>query len=95
MNHKNYVIAHRIFEGTVDQAPVYPREITKLALNYDASSIMLGHNHPAGSLSPSLADEKTTQYIKDALETVGVKVLDHIIVANNEQYSFRERNWRC
>lgn len=92
LNAQNYVIAHKIFDGTIDEAPVYPREIIKLALNYDAKSILLGHNHPGGTLSPSRADKNCTKILEDGLYSLGIKLLDHIIVAGNKEYSFAENS---
>ncbi len=89
---QNNVISHKMFEGTVDEAPLYTREIIKLALNYDAKSLLIGHNHPGGSPTPSQADIYSTSQLINALKTVGVNLLDHIIVAGNREYSFAENS---
>ena len=85
------VISTRIIStGTVNEAPVYPREIAKLALFHDASSVFLSHNHPGGSLQPSMPDKLVTNKIADALSSLSISILDHIIVANGKYASFAE-----
>jgi DNA repair protein RadC len=81
-----------LFFGTVDEAAVHPREIVKAALLMDASSIVLVHNHPSGKIEPSREDYDITQKIKAACLTVSVRVLDHIIIGENQYFSFSERN---
>jgi DNA repair protein RadC len=78
-------------EGVVNEAPVYPRAIVKTALDYNASSLILCHNHPAGSTSPSSADLDVTKRLVSALKTVSVTVVDHIIVASMQYVSLAER----
>lgn len=92
LDNQNNVIAHKIFDGSIDQAPVYPREIIKLALNYDAKSVLIGHNHPGGSICPSKADQECTTHLVTALKTVDINVIDHIIVGGGNQYSFVENS---
>ncbi len=79
-----------IFEGTVNHAVVYPREIVKSALLKDASAIICGHNHPSGEVKPSGDDQAITRKIKKACETIDIRLLDHIIVANGEFFSFAD-----
>lgn len=78
------------FEGTVKEAVVYPRKVVECVLRYNASSVILAHNHPGGSVKPSMDDIKTTQKIVNALSTIGVAVNDHFIVAKGEYYSFAQ-----
>jgi DNA repair protein RadC len=80
-----------VHEGTIDQAPVYPRLIVEAALRHQARSVILAHNHPGGTLEPSAADLSVTGEIAAALETISVKVLDHIIVAGDSYISFADR----
>jgi len=90
---QNTLITTKImFEGTIAETPVYPREIIKDALNYDAASIILAHNHPGGSLKPSALDIDVTVKIKEAVSIFNIKLLDHIIVAGEKYYSFSENN---
>jgi DNA repair protein RadC len=89
---QNRVLAQEIlFEGTLTQTSVYPREVVKRALHYNAASVILAHNHPSGIAEPSKADETLTQSLKQALALVDVRVLDHFIVAGNSTLSFVER----
>ncbi|HOW59127.1 MAG TPA: DNA repair protein RadC [Candidatus Omnitrophota bacterium] len=81
-----------IFFGTVDEAAVHPREVVKEALLRNSSNIVLVHNHPSGKIEPSREDYEITQKIKAACQTVSVRVLDHIIVGENQYFSFSERN---
>lgn len=80
-----------LFRGTLTQASVYPREVVKLALAYNAAAVILAHNHPSGVAEPSRADELLTQTLKQALSLVDVKVLDHFIVGSTQTISFAER----
>jgi DNA repair protein RadC len=67
-----------------------PRIILKKALEEDAVSLILCHNHPSGSLKPSRADEELTQKIKEAARFFDIKVLDHLIVSDDGYYSFAD-----
>ena len=80
-----------LFEGTLTQASVYPREIVKRALHHNAASVIFAHNHPSGIVEPSHADEALTKSLKSALDLVDVRVLDHFIVVGNETMSFAEQ----
>lgn len=90
LNKKNILIADELQEfGTVDQTPVYPREVVKRALFYEASAIILVHNHPSGNSKPSQEDIFLTQEIVKACGTISVKVHDHVIICKNDFYSFK------
>jgi DNA repair protein RadC len=80
-----------LFRGTLSQASVYPREIVKAALKHNAAGVVLAHNHPSGHAEPSVADIRLTEAVKQALATVDVQVIDHIIVAKQTALSFVER----
>ena len=91
LDHRNHMLDCReVQEGTVDHAAVYPREILKTALHINATGLILAHNHPAGSLSPSEADRSLTRQIQDAARAMGVTVHDHLIVAAEGSFSFRQ-----
>ncbi|MCD9354702.1 MULTISPECIES: JAB domain-containing protein [Gammaproteobacteria] len=79
-----------MFRGTIDGASVYPRELVKEALRLNAAAVIVSHNHPSGNPEPSSADRTLTQRLKEALELVEVRVLDHIIVAGTTTTSFAE-----
>ncbi len=80
-----------VHEGTINEAPVYPRLIVEAALRHQANSVILSHNHPGGSLQPSKADIEVTKRIKAALEAISIKVVDHIIVGGDKFTSFAEK----
>ena len=91
LNTKNVVIEVKtLFEGSIDSAAVYPREIAKQALDNNSSALILCHNHPSGNTDPSSEDLNITRKIVDALGTLGIRVLDHIIVGDDKYYSFVE-----
>ena len=77
-------------KGTVDHIPVYPREILKRALDLNASSVVMMHNHPSGDANPSNADIEATKEVRRLLETVGIQLVDHLILGHGQSvYSFR------
>lgn len=80
-----------LFEGTLTQTSVYPREVVKRALHHNAASVIFAHNHPSGIAEQSRADELITQALKKALDLVDIRVLDHFIVAGHQTMSFAER----
>lgn len=80
-----------MFRGTLTQTSVYPREVVKEALRFNAAAVILAHNHPSGVAEPSRADEYLTQTLKTALALVDVRVLDHLVVAGGQVTSFAER----
>jgi len=86
----NVIYSAPLFEGTVKEAVVYPRKVVECVIRYNASSVILAHNHPGGSVRPSMDDINTTQKIVNALSTIGVTVNDHFIVAGDKYYSFAQ-----
>lgn len=86
------VIAFEVlFEGTLTQTSVYPRDVARRAFELDAAAVILAHNHPSGVAAPSRADEYVTQTLKSALSLIDVRTLDHVIVAGLDTFSFAER----
>lgn len=80
-----------LFEGTLTQTSVFPREVVRAALRHNAAGAIFAHNHPSGITAPSHTDEVLTAALKSALALVEVKVLDHLIVAGGQVLSFAER----
>ncbi|RUO33899.1 RadC family protein [Aliidiomarina soli] len=80
-----------LFMGTINAAPVYPREIVKLVMQHNAAAVIIAHNHPSGVAEPSLADQKVTERIKRALEVIDVGLLDHFVIGGEGTVSFAER----
>lgn len=75
-----------IFQGTVNQTHVHPRVIVQKAIEYNAAAVILSHNHPSCDLTPCESDRLITQKLKDILEVIDVRVLDHFIVCPNDTY---------
>lgn len=89
---KNQIIEEKtLFEGTVDSSAIYPREIIKDALRYEASSMIFVHNHPSGDPEPSPCDKEITRDLVFAARLMQLKVLDHIIIGNNCFFSFADQ----
>lgn len=88
---KNRLIARKeMFRGTLTHTSVYPREVVKTALAYNAAGVMLAHNHPSGAPEPSESDLLLTRALVQALALVDVRVLDHFVVAGPQVHSFAE-----
>ena len=88
---KNRILEEKtLFEGTVDSSAVYPREIMKDALRYDASSLIFVHNHPSGDPEPSASDKKITKDLVLAARVMQLSVLDHIIIGDDRYFSFAD-----
>ena len=77
-----------LFRGTVDASAVYPREVVKWALQQNAVHLVICHNHPSGALEASAADRSITERIKSALALVDIRLVDHVIIAGDGDYSF-------
>jgi DNA repair protein RadC len=73
-----------LFFGTISSASVHPREVANAALEKNASSVIVAHNHPSGSAEPSRADILITKRLKSALEIIDVKLLDHFVIGKGE-----------
>jgi len=92
LNQRHQMIAFtEMFRGTIDGASVYPREVAKAALAQNAAAVIFSHNHPSGVTEPSMADERITRRLIDALGLFDIRVLDHIVVGKNAATSFAER----
>ena len=89
-NHMNYITHKILFKGTINQSIVHPREIFKEAYLEGASMIVLMHNHPSGSLVPSSYDDEFTKNTVFIGNMMGIKVVDHLIVGNNDYFSYVE-----
>ena len=90
LDRKNKLIADEVLgRGTVDKAPVYPREVVKRSLELNATALILAHNHPSGDPTPSQSDIQMTETIIQATGAVGITVHDHIIIGRHDVASFR------
>jgi DNA repair protein RadC len=88
-NRNRLVRDERFGEGTVNQAPAYPREIAKRAMELQASAVILVHNHPSGDPTPSRDDIQLTRTIADALKPLGIQLHDHLVIARTGHRSLR------
>jgi DNA repair protein RadC len=94
LDRKNVLIAdEEQAKGTVDHVPVYPREVVKRALELNASSLILVHNHPSGDPTPSEADIAMTLKIQEASQALGLSLHDHLIIGKSQELSFRAQGY--
>jgi len=92
MNTRLQVIEfNEMFRGTIDGASVYPREVVKQALKVNASAVIFAHNHPSQVAEPSQADQQITKRLRDILELIEVRVIDHFVIGGSNIISFSER----
>ncbi|MHA6205606.1 RadC family protein [Dyella soli] len=88
LDHRHRVLAfEELFRGTIDGASVHPREVVRACLRHNASAVILAHNHPSGVADPSAADRAITRELRDALQLVDVRVLDHLVIGSGEPVS--------
>ena len=92
LNSQHEVITvEELFQGTIDGAAVYPREVAKSALKHNAAAVILAHNHPSGVVEPSAADRRITERLQQSLGLLDIRVLDHVIVSATGYCSFAEQ----
>ena len=91
-NRHRIIAFEELFQGTIDGASVHPRVVVQKALENNAAAVIFAHNHPSGVAEPSMADQRITQRLKDALALVEIRVLDHFIVTAEDSISFAERS---
>ena len=92
-NQHRLIADEALFLGTINESPIYPRELIKNVLKHNAAAIIMAHNHPSGVAEPSLADRMITTKVTDALKLIEVSILDHIVLGQDESVSFAERGW--
>ena len=80
-----------LFQGTIDGTSVHPREVVRAALRHNAAAVILAHNHPSGVAEPSQADIRITERLRQALSLIDVRVLDHLVVGDQDVTSLAER----
>lgn len=94
LDNRNRLIGDEVQQrGTVDHTPLYPREVVKRALEVGASAVIMVHNHPSGDPSPSRADIDMTKKVADALDKIGIRLHDHIIVGRSDFRSLKTDGW--
>jgi DNA repair protein RadC len=90
LNSKNRLLRDEMMsEGSVNEAPIYPREIMRRALEVGATALILAHNHPSGDPQPSEGDIKATQRVAEAAQALDIRVHDHVVIARSGWSSFR------
>lgn len=94
LDNQHRLIAHEIlFTGTINHTQVHPREVVKAALKHNAAAILVAHCHPSGHAEPSDADRRITERLKQALDLVDIRLMDHLVVGGMEIISFSEHGW--
>ncbi|MDU3301915.1 MAG: DNA repair protein RadC [Enterobacter ludwigii] len=94
LDNQHRLIAHEaLFRGTINSITVHPREVVKAGLKHNAAAAILAHNHPSGEAEPGHADRQITARLKQALELVDIRLLDHLVVGGMDIVSFAERGW--
>ncbi|MDE2307364.1 MAG: DNA repair protein RadC [Xanthomonadaceae bacterium] len=92
LDNRHRVLAfEELFRGTIDGASVHPREVVRACLQHNAGAVIFAHNHPSGVAEPSAADRAITHELRDALQLVGVRVLDHLVIGSGEPVSMAAR----
>lgn len=90
LDSRNHLIREEVMnEGTIDEAPVYAREVVRRAIQLGSAAIILVHNHPSGDASPSRADIDITRTVAGALKPLGIALHDHIVIAKGGHTSLR------
>lgn len=94
LDNQHRLIAHEtLFTGTINHTQVHPREVVKAGLKHNCAAVIAAHSHPSGEAEPSHADRQITVRLKQALELVDIRLLDHLVIGGMEIVSFAERGW--
>jgi DNA repair protein RadC len=93
LNNRHQLLTfEKLFSGTVNEAVIYPRTVVRKGLEQNAAAVIVAHNHPSGESQPSNADKEVTKQLKQVLDIVNIKLLDHLIVTHKALYSFAENH---
>ena len=94
LDNQHRLLAHdTLFTGTINHTQVHPREVVKAALRHNSAALIVAHSHPSGLAEPSQADRQITERLKQTLELVDIRLLDHLVVGGMDVVSFAERGW--
>ena len=94
LDNQNRLITHEtLFIGTINHTQIHPREVVKSSLKHNAAAIIVAHNHPSHEAEPSHADRQITTRLKQALDLVEIRLLDHWVIGGMAVVSFTERGW--
>jgi DNA repair protein RadC len=92
-NQHRLLAYEELFQGTVNAASIYPREVVRRALALNAAAVIVSHNHPSGDAEPSAADHQVTAELQSLLAHLDVRLLDHLVIGEGAPVSFAERGW--
>ncbi|WP_426817612.1 RadC family protein [Winslowiella sp. 2C04] len=92
-NQHRLIANETLFTGTINHTQVHPREVVKAGLKHNCAAVIVAHSHPSGLAEPSQADRQITERLKQALDLVGMRLLDHLVVGGMDVTSFAERGW--
>ena len=94
LDNRHRVLAfEEMFRGTIDGAAVHPREVMRSCIKHNAAAVIFAHNHPSGVSEPSAADRAITQRLKEALDLIDVRCLDHFVIGSGAPTSLAQRGW--
>lgn len=94
LDNRHRVLAfEELFRGSIDGASVHPREVVRRCLAHNAAAVILAHNHPSGVAEPSAADRAITRRLRESLELVEVRLLDHFVIGEGTPTSLAQRGW--
>jgi len=94
LDNRHRVLAYEeLFRGTIDGASVHPREVVRRCLAHNAAAVIFAHNHPSGVAEPSQADREITRHLRQSLDMIEVRVLDHFVIGSGAALSLAERGW--
>ncbi|ECG8158939.1 DNA repair protein RadC [Salmonella enterica] len=93
-DNQHRLITHEtLFTGTINHTQVHPREVVKSGLKHNCAAVIVAHCHPSGLAEPGQADRQITERIRQALDLVDIRLLDHLVVGGMEIVSFAEKGW--
>ena len=92
-NRHRVIACEELFRGSIDGASVHPREVVRRCLQHNAAAVIFAHNHPSGVAEPSQADREITRHLRQALDLIEVRVLDHFVIGSGCALSLAERGW--
>jgi DNA repair protein RadC len=94
LDNRHRVIAfEELFRGSIDGASVHPREVVRRCLAHNAAAVILAHNHPSGVAEPSAADRAITLRLRESLDLIDVRLLDHFVIGSGSPTSLAQRGW--
>jgi DNA repair protein RadC len=83
---------HALTQGTVNRCLIHPRDVFRQAIIDNAAAVIVAHNHPSGSLEPSIDDDAITKRLKEAGSIIGIEILDHIVFSRTASWSYLKHN---